>query len=1604
MSCGGLSIAIHSANGRTTHTYELTDSSDGWRIDTGGGEPPLLQLVRDRGTWGQLTIDETAIPKGLGLVPAYVGSPNALRVTVRSCSALGQTGDADLTVAVSVQRGGEEASSQHLEVQREAATPGQRVMSAQWRAESSSAHWRAESSSAPRTQGGVVTVQIAGHAGSVAARFDFYAGFDGAAADRGPGDAAGAQHIDPGHVFSETLRHREQRKRGDDASSDSGNGVQHPLFGRWVTEDSPAFRKTIAAMEAQALASRAQYKELARQTAGLSEACQEFMRALADALSHVEALAVARPLVQAFIEPLKSDVAQLLSTVCTNWDAVVVTHARRLYEGAFRHLDERKAEFDAGSEQFYADMAKHLKAKASREDARRDEAFERSRMAFDASRWAYFLDLWTATHGWSELDMFVAVLKWAKSVARAREAARLPALSADGSALAWFLANIPAAFEEVRLQKSESTEFQAFVENPFGGVVREHALTPTGEEPEGDDYVRVSLENLVLAPQSVQLQRPPPMRQSASTGSVGGSFGGSFGGSIGLAGSATSDRRALRLSAIAPPPLEPMRSASGSSLDLARQLASVSLGRPLNIPPAASSSETLQRDGVREGVLYARVGGDEARAQAMTGRNMRAPTHSTWRQYWCVVRDGRFQKFTGWRESRMEPRGEPLNLSLATARVLPADAKPAGKRRFCFEIITPTYYGVFQAASAGELAAWVDVLRRAIELSLLQSGLPARASTSSEDPRAARFSRMSQLSGFDSASTLSPSGSDSAASLARRAADDAADDVALAAARRRLSVTGLLPMLQQDEANGLCADCGAAHPDWCSLNLGCLLCIECSGVHRSLGTHVSKVRSLTLDVTSFTPVTIAMLLLTGNALNRRVFEVRTLPPPAAQRPGADSAAAARQQFIASKYVRRVFVDRQWRPDGRLALALGELARSLGEPAIPAHAWDRRSSTCLLLAAIAVGDIGAVMRAVSLDADVPGTFKASIGGAFAGSEHATPLLAALFGAELGCAAAGGSVRAHAEDSADGGSVCAHAEDSVARDSARAQLEIAELLTLNGANINAQDADGRTPLHWACLANSSAAAKYLADKGANPLLKDSGGLRACDLIAEAHHAVRAVVGPATQRAEDRERREAASQRWASDGGDSGSLVGRSGRLLRRGSMGSISSGKWHEVDMARSDNPVISAARRFTQSLAPSGPSFASRMSVSTERPSLMELNGGIAGGIGGGDGRRAPRGGPNSGHFLAGVGSSHFMAAGGNGSSWLTALGTNKRGRRLTNGLTNGLANGLTNGIRDFGSRFGAPPRAADGMATIDEVPRLPTIMSARDDESIVEVIVESPAEQLVGSSVSAYSVPASPAIASGSTARLSTSAFGDGRPVSAAALSPAMRASFDDMAEHPTLTMSRHGSMRSAKQKQKQLSSSGNLPHYMYSSHGRSSSPVKLRSHLDISSAGSSFVDINSSDGLTSPLHQQHQQQQQQQQSAQLPPPIHSFGGQNNSKSNSRVSLGLFGFGGSDEPPSDRSGLMAKLMPGGRAGDNGSSKKRESRILLRRPANSVSNVLRPSSSADALSRVRIQEDVRPPTSDERLRSKLRLIPKTSRIALNGFFGRNKQSVHQEHGV
>ncbi|NWV21716.1 AGAP1 protein, partial [Origma solitaria] len=79
-----------------------------------------------------------------------------------------------------------------------------------------------------------------------------------------------------------------------------------------------------------------------------------------------------------------------------------------------------------------------------------------------------------------------------------------------------------------------------------------------------------------------------------------------------------------------------------------------------------------------------------------------------------------------------------------------------------------------------------------------------------------------------------------------------------------------LQSIRNIRGNSHCVDCEAQNPDWASLNLGALICIECSGIHRNLGTHLSRVRSLDLD--DWPIELIKVMSAIGNELANSVWE------------------------------------------------------------------------------------------------------------------------------------------------------------------------------------------------------------------------------------------------------------------------------------------------------------------------------------------------------------------------------------------------------------------------------------------------------------------------------------------------------------------------------------------------------------------------------------------------------------------------------------------------------------------------------------------------------------------------------------------------------------
>ncbi|RVE56205.1 hypothetical protein OJAV_G00233770 [Oryzias javanicus] len=124
--------------------------------------------------------------------------------------------------------------------------------------------------------------------------------------------------------------------------------------------------------------------------------------------------------------------------------------------------------------------------------------------------------------------------------------------------------------------------------------------------------------------------------------------------------------------------------------------------------------------------------------------------------------------------------------------------------------------------------------------------------------------------------------------------------------------------------NDRCCDCGAAGPSWLSTNLGVLICIECSGIHREIGVHYSRIQSLDLDVLGTSEMLLANNV--GNASFNGIMEV-DLGARGITKPDPSSDMQTRKEYITAKYTEKRFARRLCAsPESRLK-ALYEAVRN-----------------------------------------------------------------------------------------------------------------------------------------------------------------------------------------------------------------------------------------------------------------------------------------------------------------------------------------------------------------------------------------------------------------------------------------------------------------------------------------------------------------------------------------------------------------------------------------------------------------------------------------------------------------------------------------------------
>uniref|UniRef100_A0A6Q2X6N5 Arf-GAP with coiled-coil, ANK repeat and PH domain-containing protein n=1 Tax=Esox lucius TaxID=8010 RepID=A0A6Q2X6N5_ESOLU len=302
-----------------------------------------------------------------------------------------------------------------------------------------------------------------------------------------------------------------------------------------------------------------------------------------------------------------------------------------------------------------------------------------------------------------------------------------------------------------------------------------------------------------------------------------------------------------------------------------------------------------------------------------------------------------------------------------------------GERRFCFEVVSPTKSCMLQAESEKLRQSWIQAV---------QASIASAYREISDNYYIERLDRTASPSTSSIDSASEPRGG--------RMGEGRGESI--------------LQRVQTLPGNELCCDCSQAAPCWASINLGVLLCIECSGIHRSLGVHCSKVRSLTLD--SWEPELLKLMCELGNSVINHIYE-GGCEEMGVKKPGPSSTRTVIQPF-GEKVLTGTSMS-----EGEESSGEAEIEQEAGsDPEEPLPLRGLFSPWALLYQSSRLHNLPLMAEALAHGADVHSACEEE--------EGKTPLIQAV---------AGGSLIA------------------------------CEFLLQNGADVNQRDMRGRGPLHHA-----------------------------------------------------------------------------------------------------------------------------------------------------------------------------------------------------------------------------------------------------------------------------------------------------------------------------------------------------------------------------------------------------------------------------------------------------------------------------------------------------------------------------------------------------------
>ncbi|KAF2789260.1 ArfGap-domain-containing protein [Melanomma pulvis-pyrius CBS 109.77] len=643
------------------------------------------------------------------------------------------------------------------------------------------------------------------------------------------------------------------------------------------TDDGPLFRATMKSLEQKTGNMRSRWKKVLKRAESALEAqvqCNTAVSDLMDSLreaSSSNANAV-QPAIDHYFDKIAKEILSYERSNTTNIQKLIIDPIYKLYNIDIKQAETKRKDFEEESKEYYQYVGRYLGQRQDslkeKKRAETDSKYQTKRRNFELKRFDYSSFMQDLHGGRKDQEVLSHLTRYADAQAKnyLDVAKKIETMIPQLEALSFEVKEVDKEFQLQRTEREEKRRAlekskkpfdepppsQALPTTPSAGSVPRITTTSDGEQMPG--------RKSSIAPLFQSTVSPPPVPSLSSVPSV-----------------------ASPQSPEVSQPVLPMGSPQPNKFKGIRDLEEKDYSLGAGLEPGSGTFR-------KEGLLW-------ALSRPGSHVDPKGLNKQAWHKFWIVLDQGKLSEYTNWKQ-KLDLHMEPIDLRMASVR----EARNA-ERRFCFEVITPQFTRVYQATSEEDMKTWIAAVNNALQSAVEATGKNDRMSTDSL-PGTNRRDIASVLTGKSSSLSGHRNHPYSSKTPARHAT------VGERPAYRRDESTGddgrLLQLVRDaDAGNKYCADCGSeSKVDWVSINLGIVICIECSGIHRSLGTHISKVRSLTLDTNSFTPDIIEILLKVGNRVSNMVWESKS---ERMTKPSPTSTREQRLHFITLKYADRAFV-------------------------------------------------------------------------------------------------------------------------------------------------------------------------------------------------------------------------------------------------------------------------------------------------------------------------------------------------------------------------------------------------------------------------------------------------------------------------------------------------------------------------------------------------------------------------------------------------------------------------------------------------------------------------------------------------------------------------